>query len=348
MSFPADKDAVENDEKDAVENDESSQWISFESEQIRRLHDTVIAAAESLKTDSRGVAEAERVLSDQRVADDADGGRAQLADVPEFLIAELPRRPRLPVLQTAPKPTSAADIDEMFGLPMMLKLGAVAGLAVGVALTVVPRGSIGFGAPSETKAKSQVFSMSALSGLAEISSAQAKIQPDAPASSQSSPVIAAAQPSPPDGAEASAAPQTPATVAALAPSVPEVAPEVAPAPSEPAPTAAPAAAPAAAKMPAHAASALAEDEAEALMKRGRNLLAAGDIASARLILARLADNGEAEASLLLAGTFDPAELARLHVIGVTPDIAQARAWYAKAAEQGSAEGRRRLQQTAAR
>ena len=49
------------------------------------------------------------------------------------------------------------------------------------------------------------------------------------------------------------------------------------------------------------------------MKRGRSLLAAGDIPSARLILTRLADNGEAEASLLLAGTFDPAELA--------PDVA---------------------------
>ena len=49
MSFPADK--------DAVENDVSSQWISFESEQIRRLHDTVIAAAESMKTDSAGLAE---------------------------------------------------------------------------------------------------------------------------------------------------------------------------------------------------------------------------------------------------------------------------------------------------
>ena len=84
------------------------------------------------------------------------------------------------------------------------------------------------------------------------------------------------------------------------------------------------------------------------MKRGRSLLAAGDIPSARLILTRLADNGEAEASLLLAGTFDPAELARLHVIGAEPDVAQARAWYAKAAEQGSPKGSRRLQQMASR
>jgi TPR repeat protein len=85
-----------------------------------------------------------------------------------------------------------------------------------------------------------------------------------------------------------------------------------------------------------------------LMKRGRSLLTAGDIPSARLILTRLADGGEAEASLLLAGTFDPAELARLHVIGAEPDVAQARAWYAKAAEQGSPEGSRRLQQLALR
>ncbi len=84
------------------------------------------------------------------------------------------------------------------------------------------------------------------------------------------------------------------------------------------------------------------------MKRGRDLLAVGDIASARLILTRLADNGEADASLLLAETFDPAQLARLHVLGVLPDSAKAREWYAKAAEQGSSEVGRHVQQSASR
>jgi TPR repeat protein len=84
------------------------------------------------------------------------------------------------------------------------------------------------------------------------------------------------------------------------------------------------------------------------MKRGRDLLAVGDIASARLILARLADSGEADASLLLAGTFDPVQLARLHLRGAVPDVDKAREWYKKAAAQGSSEAGRHLQQSASR
>jgi TPR repeat protein len=50
----------------------------------------------------------------------------------------------------------------------------------------------------------------------------------------------------------------------------------------------------------------------------------------------------------LAGTFDAGVLADMHVLGVQPDPAKARAWYLKAAEQGSPEARRRLQQSSAR
>jgi TPR repeat protein len=93
---------------------------------------------------------------------------------------------------------------------------------------------------------------------------------------------------------------------------------------------------------------MAPGEIAALLKRGRNLIAVGDIASARLILMRIAEAGDAEASLALAGTFDASVLADLHVLGVQPDPAKARAWYTKAAELGSAEARRRLQQSAYR
>ena len=41
-------------------------------------------------------------------------------------------------------------------------------------------------------------------------------------------------------------------------------------------------------------------------------------------------------------TFDPAVLRQLHVIGFRPDIAQARAWYEKAAGYGSVEATQRL------
>jgi hypothetical protein len=90
------------------------------------------------------------------------------------------------------------------------------------------------------------------------------------------------------------------------------------------------------------------DEMNSLLKRGRALMAAGDIASARLILTRLAEAGSVDACLALAGTFDASVLADMHVVGVQPDPAKARAWYLKAAEQGSPEARRRLQQLSVR
>ena len=86
-----------------------------------------------------------------------------------------------------------------------------------------------------------------------------------------------------------------------------------------------------------------QDEVASLLKRGRDLIAAGDIASARLLLTLVAEAGNAEASFALAGTFDPEVLARLPAIGVRADPAKARAWYGRAAEQGSQEARQRLQ-----
>jgi hypothetical protein len=90
------------------------------------------------------------------------------------------------------------------------------------------------------------------------------------------------------------------------------------------------------------------DELAGLIKRGQALLAEGDIASARLLLRRAAEAGDAEAALMLAGTYDRAELARLKVIGVAHDHAQAKLWYTRAVEHGSAEAVRRLQQLAQR
>lgn len=94
--------------------------------------------------------------------------------------------------------------------------------------------------------------------------------------------------------------------------------------------------------------ALDRDELASLVRRGQALLAEGDISSARLLLRRAAEAGDAAAALTLAGTYDRAELAKLKVIGVAPDHAQAKVWYTKAIEQGSAEAVRRLQQLAQR
>jgi hypothetical protein len=86
------------------------------------------------------------------------------------------------------------------------------------------------------------------------------------------------------------------------------------------------------------------DELAALLKRAKGLLAIGDITSARLLLERAADAQEAEAALMLAGTYDPQVLGSRDLRSVTPDPAIARRWYEKAAQLGSADARRRLSQ----
>jgi hypothetical protein len=93
---------------------------------------------------------------------------------------------------------------------------------------------------------------------------------------------------------------------------------------------------------------LSRDAIASLLKRGQDMITAGDIASGRLFLTRAALAGNADASLALAGTFDAAVLANLRAVGVQPDPAKAQAWYARAAEQGSLEAKRRLQQSAGR
>lgn len=87
-------------------------------------------------------------------------------------------------------------------------------------------------------------------------------------------------------------------------------------------------------------------QAEVLMKRGRDALASGDIAAARLAFRRLADAGNAEAALGLGATYDPRYLVSQHVIGVSGDEVQARAWYQRAVQLGSIEAKNILKQMA--
>jgi TPR repeat protein len=86
------------------------------------------------------------------------------------------------------------------------------------------------------------------------------------------------------------------------------------------------------------------DELAALLKRAKGLLAIGDIISARLLLERAADAQEADAALMLAGTYDPQVLGARDMRSITPDPATARLWYQKAAELGSPDAKRRLSQ----
>jgi hypothetical protein len=79
-----------------------------------------------------------------------------------------------------------------------------------------------------------------------------------------------------------------------------------------------------------------------LIKRGKDLLADGDLAAARLLLRRAAEAGSAEGALTLGTTFDPAVLRRLGAIGAMADPAKARQWYQRAAELGSSAASQQL------
>jgi hypothetical protein len=72
------------------------------------------------------------------------------------------------------------------------------------------------------------------------------------------------------------------------------------------------------------------EEIKLLMKQGEQLIAAGDVATARVVLQRAAEAGNAGAAMALGATYDPNVLAKLGVVGVKPDAEKARRWYEKA------------------
>src|SRR6516165_9611636 len=95
--------------------------------------------------------------------------------------------------------------------------------------------------------------------------------------------------------------------------------------------------------PAFAQRQLDREEVMVLLKRGKDLIANGDIAAARLVLRRAADANNAEAALALAETYDPYVLRGLKVYSFAADAERARAWYEKARELGSSAASQRLE-----
>ena len=79
-----------------------------------------------------------------------------------------------------------------------------------------------------------------------------------------------------------------------------------------------------------------------LVSRGKELLRNGDFSSARLILQRAADAGDADAALTLGSSYDPIILTRLGLRGQVANVDLARTWYEKAQEFGSTEASARL------
>jgi hypothetical protein len=91
---------------------------------------------------------------------------------------------------------------------------------------------------------------------------------------------------------------------------------------------------------------LERSEIVALLARGDDLMASGDMGGARLVLGLAAEARDPRAALALGATYDPLILEKLGVRGRVADVAQARFWYEKAVEFGSKEGARRLQSLA--
>jgi hypothetical protein len=88
------------------------------------------------------------------------------------------------------------------------------------------------------------------------------------------------------------------------------------------------------------------DELAFLVRRGESFISSGDLAAARLMLQRAAEAGDVHAALALASTYDPNTIQKLGIQGLAADEAMARLWYERAAQFGSPEAPRRLQQLA--
>jgi hypothetical protein len=85
-----------------------------------------------------------------------------------------------------------------------------------------------------------------------------------------------------------------------------------------------------------------QKEIAALVRRGQDLLASGDVQSARLLLMRGAEARDARAALLVGTTYDPVLLKQLGANGPLADVAQARLWYQRAKEWGEPDAQRQL------
>jgi hypothetical protein len=311
-------------------------WVSDPQRQdeTRRLQEDVVAAAQRLL--DHGLAQTRAQPSQPRT----DVGfrlaearpseeKGSLEDTISRVWAQLKPEVMLP---------PPREQTRLPGMGLVAGLIGAVGVAAAIALVVanvVEVPTIKAAVSSEDAAgRSQSLSTAVLEKLPQIDAAQASVQP---AEAPTGPMLATTQtnaivvPMP----SAAAPPTSPKIDLKADPKIDLKAEPAQPEVKTP---------PAAALPEPRATISLSRDEIASLLKRGQDLIAAGDIASGRLMLTHLAEAGDAEASFILAGTFDPVVLANLRVVGVLPDPAKARAWYEKAAEQGSIAAKQRLQQ----
>jgi DnaJ domain len=84
------------------------------------------------------------------------------------------------------------------------------------------------------------------------------------------------------------------------------------------------------------------DELASLRRRGKEFIANGVVAAARLVFQRAAEACDTDAAFALGATYDPIMLQKLGTRTLTPDIAMARVWYERARKLGSVEASAQL------
>jgi hypothetical protein len=313
-------------------------------EETRRIHAEIVAAAERLKPAAPPPAppKPQQRPTPPREADfPMRAERSQKTSISASHVADRP----FDVESAMRDAWEPSDIDPVTAPPprssglnwsLVSRLAGAGGFAAIVALFVIgaiPMPSIDISLSRDHKDANAA----APSGGSTGNTRQMAAAPPPAAQPPAAPAVA---PQPQPQPQAVAALPPPAA-AAPAPASPFPAP-VKPSVSEP--VTPPAPKPAGGLPEARVLDFMSREEIDGLVKRGQDLLAIGDISGGRLLLTRAAEAGDARASFALAGTYDSAVVATLGVVGAFPDPVRARAWYQKAAEQGSTEAARRLEQ----
>jgi hypothetical protein len=83
-------------------------------------------------------------------------------------------------------------------------------------------------------------------------------------------------------------------------------------------------------------------EIAVFLKRAEELVSAGDLPAARLLLLRVAETRNARAAFALGATYDPNVIKRLDSVGAASNLALALSWYRKARDWGLADATERL------
>jgi hypothetical protein len=305
-------------------------WVSDpqREDETRRLQEDVAKAAQRLRESSRLALEARGEVSHE-YRTDADLRLTEARSIgEEDNLEEMVRRVWAPLRPDLMPPPPPPEEMRLPGIGLVAGLLGAVSVAAAIALVIaniVQIPTIAATPSSDDEAgRSQSFSAAVLGRLPQIDEAQASVQPTEALPTPTGPMLASTQTNAVPVARPPVA--APPTFPKVAPAQPDTMTIPRAAVAEPRPQIS-----------------LSREEIASMLKRGQDLIAAGDIASARLMLTHLADAGDAQASFVLAGTYDPAVLAKLGAVGAQPDPDKARAWYMRAAELGSFEAKQRLQ-----